>query len=411
MLPYLFAHFAKSQLWHASTLLFAFFLTEACGLSTGWMGLIMAGSLVLNGMVDAALGMRWRTRVACTADAVRLQLWGAPVTCLFFVLFCTTPLTQSGYRLVWALVMLMGFRATYPFMDVSQNSVVALAALNDDARSALLAKRNIASGIAAMAVGVIAAPLLIHNRGLTVWLAWAGCLSILVCGTAWWLGRTRMIDGDTASPSLSDTGQPLSFVVLLAALSVMMTGTTIFRTLEPYHAAFAGKGAGLLFWAAVGGLASQSLWFAGRHRTTFTGVLVIAALLLGLAVIGLLFAKQSGAVLAGLGFGMGTGGLWLVLWSALMMRAATGQATRYVGVFTCVSKCAQAAAFLLLASVLGTSPYRNTLADPWSAPSLLMVWAIGAIISVCIVLALNRTASGGRRAPPRPTVRQDQVPI
>ncbi len=43
---------AKSQLWHASTLLFTFFLTEACTLSVGAMGGSMAGSLVLNGVID-----------------------------------------------------------------------------------------------------------------------------------------------------------------------------------------------------------------------------------------------------------------------------------------------------------------------------------------------------------------------
>ncbi|MDJ0278305.1 hypothetical protein QLH51_16020 [Sphingomonas sp. 2R-10] len=414
MLPYLLAHFAKSQLWHASTLLFAFFLTEACGLSVGSMGWIMAGSLILNGAVDAALGLWWRTKVASTADAVHLQAWGAPATCLFFLLFCATPLIASDFRLAWALTMLVCFRASYPCIDVPQNAIVALAVLTGEARCALLAKRNMASGLAALAVGGLAAPLLIQGRDAVVWIAWAGCLSMLVCGTAWWLGRTKMIGDDASSAMEPDSTHGLPFAVILAALAMMMTGTATFRTLEPYHAAFAGNGPGLLLWAATGGLVGQALWFAGRYRLNIAGVLVTAALLLGLAAMGILRATPLGTVMAGLGFGMGTGGLWLVLWSSMMNRAATGRATVYVGVFTCVSKCAQAVALLLLGSVLATSPYRDTLTDPWSAPSLLMVCALGAIgttsLALAFAYAVSRTASDGRPATPRPMVRRDRVP-
>ncbi len=411
-IPYLVAHFAKSQLWHASTLLFAFFLTESCRLSVGAMGGIMAGSLVLNGLVDATLGLRWRTRVVRMADALRLQAWGAPLTSLFFLLFCMAPLIQPGYRLVWALLTLLGFRASYPLIDVSQNAVVALGAMTDDARCALLARRNIASGLAALAVGGLAAPLLIHGRDAVVWLAWAGCVSTLVCGSAWWLACMKTSDGEASSAVPSENPRTIPFAVLLVALAVMMTGTAAFRTLEPYYAAYAGNGAGLLLWAAIGGLAGQMLWFAGRHRLTMAGLLMIVALLLGMATIGLLQVTPLGAVVAGTGFGMGTGGLWLVLWSAMMNRAATGQPTGYVGIFTCVSKCAQAAAMLLLGKVLATSPYRDTLADPWSAPSLLMVGAIGAIgaTSLALAYAFNRTTYDERRATPRPTVRPDRVP-
>jgi Na+/melibiose symporter-like transporter len=412
MTPYLVAHFAKSQLWHASTVLFAFFLTESCRLNVGAMGGIMAGSLVLNGVVDAALGLRWRTRVVRIDDALRLQAWGAPLTSLFFLLFCMAPLVQPEYRLVWAVMTLLGFRASYPIIDVSQNAVVALGAMTDDARCALLARRNIASGLAALTVGGLAAPLLIHGRGAVVWLAWAGCVSMLVCGSAWWLACMKTSEDDASSAITSEGFRTVPFVALLVALAVMMTGTAAFRALEPYYSAFAGNGVGLLLWAAIGGLAGQMLWFAGLHRLTMTGILLIVALLLGLAAIGLLQSTSLGAVVAGAGFGMGTGGVWLVLWSAMMNRAATGQPTGYVGIFTCVSKCAQAAAVLLLSKVLATSAYRDTLADPWSAPSLLMVGAIGAVGATALALAyaFNRTACDERRATPRPTVRPDRVP-
>lgn len=414
IVPYLLAHFAKSQLWHASTLLFAFFLTEACGLSVGEMGAIMAGSLILNAGIDAVLGLRWRTTVADIADAARLQALGAPVTGWFFVLFCGTPLLPYEYRLGWGLVTLLGFRASYPFVDVAQNAVVALAALDDEARCALLAGRNIASGLAALVIGGLAAPLLTHRHESGMWLGWGTCIATIMYGTAWWLGRTKFV-GRAASPTpSSDTATRLPFIALLAALAIMMTGTATFRTLEPYHAAFSGNGAGLLFWAAIGGLASQILWLAGRRRLTFINILVIAAILSGMAGIGLLRGTAPGAVIAGLAFGMATGGVWLVLWSAMMSVAATGNATGYVGVFTGVSKCAQALALMLLSRVLASSPYRDTLSYPWSAPSLLMVYAIGATgvtsLALAVAYALNRTTCDGTPATPRRAVLTIPVP-
>ncbi len=412
MSSYLFAHFAKSQLWHASTLLFGFFLTEACGLSMAEMSLIMAASLVLNGAVDAGIGRRWRTLVVSTVDAMRRQAWGAPVTCLFFLLVCATPFIAHDQRLGWALFMLLGFRASYPFLDVPQNAVVALAGFSVETRQALLAKRNIASGIAGLAVGGIAAPLLVRGEGPVAWLTWATCLAVLACGSAWWLARTCRPDETGDTPAEIAPIPSLSFGGVLAALAVMMAAGATFRTLEPYQATFAGRGMGIMVWAATGGLASQFLWFAGRRRVSAAGMLVLAALVSTLASLGLAWPSPLGSGLAGLGFGIATGWLWLALWTAMMTHAAAGGATGYVGTFTCVSKLAQAAAMLLIGRVMARSPYRVTLVDPGSPPSLLMPLALLAIASTALALAfaVSRTGSDGKPAPPRPAGRQARAP-
>ena len=406
--PYLLAHFAKSQLWHASTLLFGFFLTEACGLSAAAMSVVMAATLAINGVVDAALGMRWRGRMVGLAGAARLQLAATPATCLFFLSFCATPLVEAEARLSWALATLLGFRLAYPFIDVPQNAMVALAPLDEDGRCTLLARRNLASGLASIAVGGWAGPLLIHGRADRAWLTWAAILSLLVCATGWWLARSPDC-GIAAQPARRyDDGVALRFATILAALAVMMAASSLFHTLEPYYAAYAAGGVGLLLWAGIGGLVSQPAWLACRRRVRTSGALGAAALVLWLAaliLLGPLRATAAGVILAGLGFGAGTSGLWLMLWAAMMRRAAAGGTTGYVGVFTCVSKLAQAAAMLLLGRVLGASAYRDTLADPGSPPSLLIVAALATLGATCVALALacrQRAAPGAGMRMGRP---------
>lgn len=131
---YLVAHHAKSQLWHASTLLFGFFLTEACGIGARAMGWIMATSLLLNALVDLGMGAWLRGIVTDEAAARRMQARGTTLTCGFFLLFCATPLLPPEARSVWALATLLGFRATYPLLDVPQNAIVALLPLSEHAR-------------------------------------------------------------------------------------------------------------------------------------------------------------------------------------------------------------------------------------------------------------------------------------
>ncbi len=410
---YLLAHFAKSQLWHASTLLFGFFLTEACGLEATAMGMVLAGSLIVNGVADAVLSR------CCTSLPASLQHQraSAAVTCAFFLAFCATPLLEAGDRLVWAFVTILGFRLSYPFVDVPQNALVTLIADGPEARCSLLARRNIVSGLANLAVGLIAAPLLIHRCGTLVWLTWAGGVSLLVCGTAPVLRRLAVMCEDKqdvdAVPGGNAATQSPPIALLLGSLAVAMVAGSAFRSLEPYYAAFISKSAGLLVSAALGSMISQPLWAACRRRIGAGATLVVVAgLLLASAVMlaGPWRAERNVAVMIGLGFGAGTSGLWLMLWTALMAHTRADHAMGRVGTFTCVSKLSQGLAMVLMGQVLASSAYRTTLADAWSAPSLLMVAALIAIALAAMMLALgltfgrgriSRTTSGGTPAQPR----------
>lgn len=404
---YLLAHFAKSHLWHASTLLFGFFLTEICALDTRAMAAIMAGSLMLNGLIDAALGACWSRTVTTVGAATRRQALAAPFACLFFLAFCATPLLAPGYRLGWAMAMLVAFRACYPFVDVPQNAMVALLVPGTDARCELLARRNVASGLAGLSVATLAAPLLINGQALAVWLSWAGCLALFVCGTAWSLRGGPENDHRAPPNPVLERDARIAMPILLAILVLMMVLGTSFRALEPYYAAYAGAGGSLLIGGALGGIVSPPIWALCHRRLGPASVLSGAAALLLLAAAALLVAPPALAgAMAGLGFGAGMSGLWLILWSAMMAHAATAKATGHAGLFTCVSKLGQAAAMLLLGEILSASPYRVTMADPRSAPLLLMAAAAGIVALLCVaaipVFRISRTACDEKPGPRRP---------
>ncbi len=97
---YLCAHFAKSQLWHTSGLLFGFFLTEACGLTPLAMGWVLGLTLCVNGLADLALGTKLDGRIVDAATAGRWQARAAPAVAACFLLFALTPVVPSDWRVI-----------------------------------------------------------------------------------------------------------------------------------------------------------------------------------------------------------------------------------------------------------------------------------------------------------------------
>ncbi|WP_191864825.1 MFS transporter [Sphingomonas sp. gentR] len=418
MLRYLCAHFAKSQLWHTSGLLFAFFLTETCGLTPRAMGWVLGLTLFLNGLADLALGAKLDGRIADAAAAARLQARAAPAVAACFLLFAITPLMPTGCRVIWALTTLSGFRLIYPLVDVAQNALVPLMTLDAAMQRRWLAARNIASSIAALAVVALAVPLLIKGRSAMIYPLWAA----MVAGAMWWSSAWT---ARTAWPSKSASGGPppegaesFDLPVVLLALAAMMFALTLFRTLEPYFAAFASHRIELMLWAAIGAPISQPLWVfwidrhgAARALIGMAATLLLAALVLSESI----RASSVGGVTIGILFGAGTSGLWLVLWAMMTQRAIPGRALRYVGSFTCMSKLAQGAAVLLVGQILARTTYSQTLADPASPPSRLMMMALLATAGVAIGLAayrfgISRTGFFGIAAKRRPAARSIPVP-
>ncbi|WP_294269426.1 MFS transporter [uncultured Sphingomonas sp.] len=406
MLRYLCAHFAKSQLWHTSGLLFAFFLTEACGLTPQAMGWVLGLTLFLNGLADLALGTKLDGRIADAATAATLQARAAPAVAACFLLFAITPLIPADWRVIWALVTLSGFRLLYPLVDVAQNALVPLMTLDTAVQRRWLAARNVVSSLAALAVVALAAPLLIAGRSALIYPFWAAIVAGAMWWTSAWTAGASWPARPAPNPLQQEGARPVDLPIILLALAAMMFTVTLFRTLEPYFTAFASHRIELMLWAAIGAPISQPLWvlWIGRHGMArvllgMAATLLVAALLLTDPI----RVSAIGGMAIGMLFGAGTSGLWLVLWAMMTQRAVPSRALRYVGTFTCMSKLAQGAAMLLVGRILARTPYSQTLADPASPPSRLMMTALVATAGVAIGLAvyrrgITRTASVGTAA-------------
>ena len=419
---YLGAHFAKSQLWHGSCLLFAFFLTESCGVAPMTMGWILGGALVVNGLMDLAVGWRFNGRIADARRAGRLQAMAAPGIALCFLLFTLTPLLPADWRLYWVVATLVGLRALYPLLDVAQNALVAMMSADPLFQGRLLAARNVASSLAALAIAAIAAPLLIAGQGPWAYMLWSGGTGGLLWLTAARLNRgladTRDREPQSEGIGTPQASAPWRFAAVLAALVVMMIASTIFRTMEPYFAAFASHRLALLVWSSIGAILSQPIWLAMIRRHGFARALIgmaVTLLCAGGLLVGPMRISQGGGVAIGLLHGAGSSGLWLVLWSIMTQAAVAGRALRYVGSFTCVSKLSQAAGMVLVGRFLSVSPYADTLADPASAPARAMVVALAVMAAVALGLAgyervVSRTASAGTAATRPPATRSIPAP-
>lgn len=418
-ISYLCAHFGKSQLWHTSGLLFAFFLTQACGLTPRVTGWVLSSTLIFNGLVDLFVG-RWTNGRICDATAaVRMQARAALAVAACFVLFAATPLVPPGWRPGWALATLGGFRLLYPLVDVAQNGLVPLMTGDGPRQRRLLAARNIVSSLAALAVAFLAAPLLIHRQPPSVYLLWSAAVAGLMAVSSASLARATWSTKPMPVVPMGTTGARRDFPVVLFALAVMMIATTLFRTMEPYFAAFASRRIDILLWGAVGAMISQPLWVLAIGRQGMARALVGMAAMLVLAALlltGPVRTTGLGMMVVGIVFGAGTSGLWLALWAMMTERAVPGRALSYVGTFTCMSKLAQGAGVLLVARVLARTPDgATTLSDPSSLPSGAMVMALAVMAAVALALAaygwgISRTGSGGTAArPPRP-VRSIPVP-
>ncbi|MGR6327579.1 MFS transporter [Sphingomonas sp. XXL09] len=403
---YLCAHFAKSQLWHTSGLFFAFFLTEACGLTPRVMGWVLGLTLFLNGSADLLVGVKLNALVADAAAATRLQLRAAPAVAACFLLFAMTPLVPPDARVIWALATVSGFRLLYPLVDVAQNALVPLTTGDALEQRRWLAARNVVSSLAALSVALIAAPLLIRGQSVTIYIGWAGAIAALLWISSIWLAGVRWPAAPPAPDLPPARTTRRDFPAVLLALAVMMAVTTSFHAMEPYFIASASRRLDLMMWATIGAPLSQPLWLLviGRYGMTralpgMATMLVMGAMLLTAPM----RTTGAGGMMIGLLFGAGSSGLWLVLWAVMAHGAVPGRALRRVGTFTCVSKLAQGAAVLFVGQVLSLTSCSVTLSDPASPPSRMMVAALVVLAGVAVALAaylrpVSRTASGGTAA-------------
>lgn len=412
------AHFGKSLFWHASEILFAFYLTELCGLPPQAMGLILAIGLMLSAAIDVAIGGVLKATLSDVLRASRLQIWGAVGSAISLAALFLGTWIPIEARFAFALATGVAFRLTYALCDIPQNALLTLGTSDTRSRTVVATLRLAASGAAAMVIAAAVAPLLAVGAvqvragrflGLGV------ILSVVAIGTAWALRR-----GVVAARPLRavapprrverEQGPPTSWSVEIALFLVLMfvlnASLSTFSKLEPYFVSFVlrspGRGGVLILAFALAGTLSQPLWMALAARMNRAATVALTAAALVISAAGFWATAQRTdalSLICALGFGASSGGLGMVAWAGFadaVARSARGREGLAYGLFTAVAKIALAIAGLGIGLFLSRIDYRGA-----DRSLILTAMTLCPIIGggVCLALAAGLQVAGSR--PPR----------
>lgn len=411
------AHFGKSLFWYTSELLFAYYLSEVCGLPTRAMGLVLALGFLAGAVADLWVGTAFADRLATARGAARLQAFGAMASAATLTLLFAGAGLSPAARLPYALVVGLAFRVAYALYDLPQNALLTLATDGFDERVRLSSLRLFFSGVASLAVAASTGPLLSAVipfdrpvRYVVVALAWSavGLLS------AWRLSRGPWSDVGDPRPQAS----PRPFLRMLAptreirpllGLFFAVSATaSVFSKIEPYYASFVIRapfwGGAILMAMSAAAALSQPLWsrlaprLSRRSLLTLCSGITIAASLMFIAcarspLVALALAALIGAA---------NGGVGVVLWAAFadaVSRAPAFRRSAAYGLLTAVIKLALGLSGLMIGEALSRFDYRG---GESAALSLLM--ACAAVVGAVIVLAASWGAvlSAGLRGNSRP---------
>jgi len=374
-LRHLFGHFSKSMLWQVSSLLFAFYLTEQCGLRPFSMALVMGLSLLCNGLIDGLIGIWLRSWMCNAADGRRFQMIGAGLAGLSFVLFSATAMVEAPIRFGWALGWLLLFRCTYPLLDVAQNAFGTRLATDTRGRRAIIAQRHMMSAMAGITLALVIAPVLLRGgpQAPPRFLICAAIMAVMACFGAWLQDPRRLPTEPPCAPDLTRRSS-LTYAQGLLLIGAMGAITSVFHKMAPYYLAFglAGRSGEWLAWMALGNGLSQYGWPRLRERTQDTVLILASAalLMLGSALLWADFRDNLPLFYgAGLLIGIGSGGLAFLSWSAMASSASLAQPYLKAGLFTACSKLAQALAMLAIGALLQGGAYRHSMVDPRALPT------------------------------------------
>jgi glycoside/pentoside/hexuronide:cation symporter, GPH family len=410
------AHGGKTFFWAMSAMLFAFFLTEICGLEPQQMGMVLALSLVVNAFADIVVGRRLIRVVTDAKSAARVQFSGALASGAALTLFTLTAVVPTPWRVEYAIASLLLFRITYAYFDNPQNSLLSLATSNDGERAFLSATRQFFGGIAKIAIAASFAPLLMNQSKhvqmerftlFTMFLVSIAMISSFVLYRYvhdYKLLISHHAKGGPRSQNALPNRQSWSAwrLFAMAFLSAIMTAT--FAQLEPYVSAYVVtanvKAAAIMTAIALGTCFSQPLWvWLGRQLSLMNLLRLSLLVIVAGALIFSLFVRSHPftASIAGLVYGIGVGGLYMALWAKLakVASASNRRETATFGIFTCVSKLGEAIAVLCVGTVLSGGAYRLTEV---AAELLLPVMVAAPILGALAITAVSFLPSGSLTA-------------
>jgi Na+/melibiose symporter-like transporter len=409
-------HYGKSLLWHGSELLFAFYLTEVCGLAPSLMATVVAAALFASGLMDVAVGHYLRARVRTVFAAATVQLWGAAAAGIGFSLFMTIGLADRAQALQLALVLGMAFRLAYAFYDVPQNAILGLGAMDGRQRTRLSSLRFICSGLASLSIAATT-PLLLTTARQPERFAAVGAIICLISigSSAWflWVSKHGQSNARAGAPAelaqaQADAGtRPDRTLLLLGAGFVVSASSVVFMKLEPYFAAYllpTPLARGMVLTAiACGGIASQfvAVWIAGRWHAMLAFRVMAAILGCSSLAFALLGARHvEWAALAGFAVGFGLSGVGMLVWSAmgnlaaaLAIRRHSLSPTMLFGMLTFTQKSASAAGTIVIGVTLN-----HHLEWERGASASPILWAMGLapLLGALVCLLLARPLLGHR---------------
>jgi Na+/melibiose symporter-like transporter len=413
-LTYAVAHGGKSLLWHASELLFAFFLTEICGLPPRQMGLIFGVSLLVNAAADLALGRiigRW---IRTSARAAQLQWAGSLASGAAFSAFALCGLAPPETRFAMAFATILLFRLSYPFLDNPQNAILALATTNDTERSCLAAVRYVAAGVAGMAVAIAFGVILERGQGQALRFAFLAVAAVVIAVassavlTHQLLRASIAMEAKPAGSVLKGNAETVAVWPVFLMIFIFSGCNAMFTRLQPYFAVAVTtpllKDGAMLMAMSAASVVSQVGWHALAQRTSLTTALRVG---LGLwAAASVLFwwfapGGQWATYAAGALYGAANGGVLMALWalaaaSSRLDRPRQG-ATATFGQLTFWSKLAMAVAGFGLGELLVRIDYRDSVAFAQVALPLMAIIPLGGAL---ISLAASCFLKPGRLDPP-----------
>ncbi len=400
------AHLGKSLTWYFSELLFAYFLTEFCGLKALTMGKVLAASFIFSAVVDPIIGQRLGSRAQSVEQASRLQALGAIISGVSLLLFSATGFVPGPLRFGYALGASCAFRLAYAFYDVPQNAILSLARAAPTARMGLSAIRIVGSGVATLVVALTAANLIGSAPGLGagrfLWLSLVFALIGAVSAVALY-SQTPDADAQTPTQTAGDeraspSGQLWRLIAILGVTAVVAGAFSVFTRLEPYftRAVLADRSTRMIVLAlmALGGATSQPVWTGIARRSSFSAAFAASALtaVIGAVVFVLAVGRHTEIVaFGGFLFSAGHSGLGMLLWAGFADVVANGRRSRYIpdpsfafAILTSAIKVAAAGSILVVSHVLAVIDYHSAkVAASWS---LLAPMAAGPLIGAAVCL-------------------------
>jgi Na+/melibiose symporter-like transporter len=373
------AHLGKSLTWYFSELLFAYYLTEICGLRPLAMGITLAASFCFSATVDFVAGRLMSMRVTSLRSACALQFPGALASGAALAAFSATALVTPGWRFVYALTWSCLFRLAYVFYDMPQNCMLVLASGTPDVRIRLSATRQINSGIATIIIAIATALLIGGNplQHAIPFLIFSVALAAIGAVTAMALRPNLSEHSDTvptpaAVPTSAASQRPRALWVCIALQFVVVGTSGVFGRLESYFTANAFPDVvartTVLVGIATGGAVGQLGWsWLVRKRSFRDGFLATAMVWAVGCILFFCTGRSVGATaLAGAVYGCGLSGLALILWAATAAVSAEQWGTRgdsapamAFGLLAGCSKLGSALAVLMVSALLLNIDYHN----------------------------------------------------